>query len=162
MLINKHSPVEQPEDWAQWWQLSGLSSSGRSLFFMLTLLLTLLRPRQGDYGDDSDAEFSWIVWAFSKHDMYRVARSAQSFGAGDQEALFQLVSATSLSVMRKWIVELNFTIRLLDPDFDFQSTNMICCYCQVNSLDLYSCVKRLICELKAKPEDQVRPIILKY
>merc|ERR1712066_502022 len=44
----------------------------------------------------------------------RVARSAQSFGGGDQEALFQLV----------------------------------------NSLDLYSCVKRLICELKAKPEDQ--------
>merc|ERR1711990_1217858 len=25
----------------------------------------------------------------------------------------------------------------------------------VNSLDLYSCVKRLICELKAKPEDQL-------
>ena len=80
---------------------------------MLTLLLTLLRPRQGDYGDDSDAGFFINCVAFSKHDMYRVARSAQSFGAGDQEALFQLVSSTSLSAIRVNKVELNFIKKLL-------------------------------------------------
>ena len=45
--------------------------------------------------------------------MYRVARSAQSFGAGDQEALFQLVSSTSLSAIRVNKVELNFIKKLL-------------------------------------------------
>ena len=47
------------------------------------------------------------------HNMFRVARSAQSFGGGDQEALFQLVSSTSLSVIRVNKVELNFIIKLL-------------------------------------------------
>ena len=94
------------------------------------------------------------------HNMFRVARSAQSFGGGDQEALFQLVSSTSLSVIKKWKPYHKafgpcFDKSVKNWEVDFQSTNMIGFYCQVNSLDLYSCVKRLICELKAKPEDQV-------
>ena len=93
MLINKHSPVEQPEDWAQWWQLSGLSSSGRSLFFMLTLLLTLLRPRQGDYGDDSDPGFfmncvgifkAWYVQGGSFSTKFWCRRPRGALSAGER------------------------------------------------------------------------------